>query len=115
MIFGALADKPVNEMVAALQTYATELIIFEPEHPRAAAASDMQRAAHGMKTTIGKSADDSLRLAKASVRSGQGILATGSLAVAADVRALSGLVTAIDPPNLWAQSRRLRSSLTRKE
>ncbi len=115
VIFGALADKPVNEMVAALQTYATELIIFEPEHPRAAAASDMQRAAHGMKTTIGKSADDSLRLAKASVRSGQGILATGSLAVAADVRALSGLVTAIDPPNLWAQSRRLRSSLPRKE
>ena len=98
-------------MVAALQSYATELIIFESEHPRTAAASDMQRAAHGMKTTIVKNAAESLRLAKTSVRSGQGVLATGSLAVAADVRAASGLATAIDPQNLWAQSRRLRSSL----
>ena len=113
VIFGALDDKPVEQMVTALQTYATELIIFEPEHPRTAAASDMQRAAHGMKTTIVANAADSLRLAKASVRSGQGVLATGSLAVAADVRSASGLATAIDPPNLWAQSRRLRSSLNR--
>lgn len=111
VIFGALDDKPVDQMVAALQSYATELIIFESGHPRTAAASDMQRAAHGMKTTIVKNAAESLRLAKTSVRSGQGVLATGSLAVAADVRAASGLATALDPPNLWAQSRRLRSSL----
>ena len=113
VIFGVLDDKPVGQLVKALQRYATELIIFEPAHPRAASASDIETAVHGMRTTIVDNAADSLHLAKASVRSNQGILATGSLAVAADVRAAAGLATSIDPVNMAPRSRRLGSSLNK--
>ena len=102
VIFGALRDKRVPEMLDGLRGYATRLILVEPEHPRGWAPERMIRR-YGLPDTseIAASTDAALRQARAACGRGEAVLATGSLAVAADVRAAAGVPHEIDPEP-WA-------------
>ena len=102
VIFGALRDKRVPSMLEALRGYAAPLILAEPGHPRGWAPGRMVRR-YGLpdKAEIAGSAEAALRRARAACRPGAAVLATGSLALAADVRAAAGMPHAIDPQP-WA-------------
>ena len=50
--------------------------------------------------TVAPDAASALALARDTARRGQAVLATGSLAVAADIRAAAGVPVASDPPVL---------------
>ena len=101
VIFGALRDKSVRRMTEALRPFATQLIVIKPGHPRGLKAEDALAQVHhvpGAATASG--AEAALALARENVRPGQAVLAIGSLAVAADVRAAAGIPVEVDPPVL---------------
>lgn len=102
VIFGALRDKLVPAMLAALRGYAAPLILVKPEHPRAWAPERMVRRYElTSEMEIAPSVTAALRQARAACRPGEAVLATGSLAVAADVRAAAGVPHEVDPEP-WA-------------
>ena len=99
VIFGVLRDKPARRMAEALRPYATCLIVIRPGHPRGMAATETLARLDGLlDATPAPTAAAALAQAQAAVRSGQAVLATGSLAVAADIRAAAGIPVDADPP-----------------
>ena len=102
VIFGALRDKRVPSMLEALRGFAAPLILVEPEHPRGWAPERMVRR-YGLTehAAIASTAVGALQEARAAHRPGQAVLATGSLAVAADARAAAGVPHEVDPEP-WA-------------
>lgn len=98
VIFGALRDKRVPVMLETLSAYAGPLILVEPEHPRGWTPERMVRR-YGLTSEmeIAPSVAAALRQARAACRTGEAVLATGSLAVAADVRAAAGVPHEVDP------------------
>ncbi|MCY4114520.1 MAG: bifunctional folylpolyglutamate synthase/dihydrofolate synthase [Chloroflexi bacterium] len=102
VIFGALRDKRVPSMLEALRGYAAPLILVQPEHPRGWTPERMVRR-YGLSepASIPATVEDALRQARAACRPGEAVLATGSLAVAADVRAAAGVPHEVDPEP-WA-------------
>ena len=103
VIFGALRDKSVRHMAEALRPFATCLMAIEPEHPRGMPAGDVLIQIDGLhNATAAPSAAQALGLAREAARPGQAVLAIGSLAVAADVRAAAGVPVESDPPVLVA-------------
>ncbi|MCY3895324.1 MAG: Mur ligase family protein [Chloroflexi bacterium] len=101
VIFGALRDKSVRRMTEALRPFATELIVIEPGHPRGLKAGDaLGQVHHVANAATAPDAAAALARAREIVSPGQAVLATGSLAVAADVRAAAGIPVDVDPPVL---------------
>ena len=101
VIFGALRDKSVRRMTEALRPFATLLIVITPGHPRGLKARDALVQIHDVPNAATESgAASALARAREEVRPGQAILAIGSLAVAADVRAAAGISVEVDPPVL---------------
>lgn len=103
VIFGALRDKPVRRMAAALRPYATRLVIIEPRHPRGMATGDALARLGGLpNAAAAPNPKQALVDARRVARPGQAVLAIGSLAVAADIRAAAGVPVEADPPLLTA-------------
>ena len=101
VIFGALRDKSVRPMAEALRPFATRLVVIEPGHPRGMTADEVLDQLDGrFGATVAPNAASALALARDAARRGQAVLATGSLAVAADIRAAAGVPVASDPPVL---------------
>ncbi|MDE2867820.1 MAG: Mur ligase family protein [Chloroflexota bacterium] len=101
VIFGALRDKSVRPMAEALRPFATRLVVIEPGHPRGMTAGEVFAQLDGrFGATVAPNAASALALARDAARPGQAVLATGSLAVAADIRAAAGVPVASDPPVL---------------
>jgi len=101
VIFGALRDKSVRHMAEALRPFATGLVVIEPGHPRGMTAGDVLAQLDGrLGASVAPNAASALALARDAARPGQAVLATGSLAVAADIRAAAGVPVASDPPVL---------------
>ena len=101
VIFGALRDKSVRPMAEALRPFATRLVVIEPGHPRGMPSGDVLKHLDGdLGATSAPSAAAALALARDAAEPGQAVLATGSLAVAADIRAAAGVPVASDPPVL---------------
>lgn len=101
VIFGALRDKSVRRMAQALRPYATRLVVIEPGHPRGMPSGEVLDQLDGLLgATAAPNAANALASARDAVRPGQAVLATGSLAVAADIRAAAGVPIASDPPVL---------------
>ena len=101
VIFGALRDKPARGMAQALRPFASCLIVIEPGHPRGMAATETLAQVDGVLTGMqAASATEALALARAAARADQAVLAIGSLAVAADIRAAAGVPVDADPPVL---------------
>lgn len=102
VIFGALRDKRVPQMLDELSGYATRLLLVRPEHPRAWTPERMVRR-YGLTSEmeISPSIAAALRQAQAPCRPDEAVLATGSLAVAADARAAAGVPHEVDPEP-WA-------------
>ena len=99
VIFGALRDKPIQGMVEALHPYATEFIVIRPSHPRGADAKDLiSQVSNSAKAQEANTASDALTQAMNKVQRDEAVLAIGSLAVAADIRAAAGVPISIDPP-----------------
>ena len=99
VIFGALRDKPIRGMAQALHQYATEFIVIRPSHPRGADAKDViSQLSNGTRAKEANTASDALTHAMTTVLRDEAVLAIGSLAVAADVRAAAGLPIFKDPP-----------------
>lgn len=102
VVFGSLRDKRVPSMLDELRGYATRLLLVRPDHPRGWRPERMvHRYGLPEETEIAPSAAAALREARTVHRPGQAVLATGSLAVAADVRAAAGVPHEIDPQP-WA-------------
>ena len=101
VILGALRDKRIPDMVAELQSYATRLILLRPQHPRGwtpellqhrfASVGDLTRAA------IAPDSATALRVARAACGPREAVLALGSVAIAAQVRAAAGVPCKSDP------------------
>lgn len=102
VIFGALRDKRVPSMLDELGGYATRLILVKPDHPRAWTPERMVRR-YGLTepAAIASTVEEALRQARAACRRSEAVLSTGSLAVAADVRAAAGVPHEVDPEP-WA-------------
>ena len=102
VIFGSLRDKRVPSMLDELRGYATRLLLVQPEHPRGWTPERMVRR-YGLpeETEIASSVEAALGQARAACRPGEAVLATGSLAVAADVRDAAGVPHEVDP-RPWA-------------
>ena len=101
VIFGALRDKSVRPMVEALRPLATRLVVFQPRHPRGMPSGEVLNQLDGeIDATVAPSAAAALGLARDAAQPGQAVLATGSLAVAADIRAAAGVPVDTDPPVL---------------
>ena len=102
VIFGALRDKRVPLMLEELSAYAAPLILVQPDHPRGWTPERMVRR-YGLtpEMEIAPSVAAALRQAQAACRPGEAVLATGSLAVAADARAAAGVPHEVDPES-WA-------------
>ena len=101
VIFGALRDKSVRQMTDALRPFATQFIVIEPGHPRGLKAVDALAQIHDWPDAATASgAEAALARARENARPGQAVLAIGSLAVAADVRAAAGIPVDVDPPVL---------------
>ena len=102
VIFGALRDKRVPLMLEELGGFATRLFLVQPEHPRGWMPERMVRR-YGLtaEMEIAPSIAAALRQAQAACRPGEAVLATGSLAVAADARAAAGVAHEVDPEP-WA-------------
>lgn len=99
VIFGALRDKSVRRMAEALRPFATRLLVIQPRHPRGMPASEVLNQLDGpVGATAAPGAANALTLARDAARPGQAVLAIGSLAVAADVRAAAGVPVECDPP-----------------
>ena len=99
VIFGSLRDKPIQGMVEALHPYATEFIVIRPAHPRGADAKDViSQLNSSTRAQEANTASDALTQAMNKVQRDEAVLAIGSLAVAADIRAAAGLPISIDPP-----------------
>ena len=98
VIFGALRDKRVPAMLNAVRGYATALFLFRPDHPRAWAPDQMiRRYRLDENCEVTPSAASALHRAQALCRHTEAVLATGSLAIAADVRAAAGVPHETDP------------------
>ena len=102
VVFGSLRDKRVPAMLDALRGYATQLLVVRPDHPRGWSPERMVRR-YGLagQVEIASSSGSALRHARAACRTGEAVLATGSLSVAADVRAAAGVPHEVDPEP-WA-------------
>ena len=86
-------------MVEALHPYATEFIVIRPSHPRGADAKDViSQVSNSAKAQEANTASDALTQAMNKVQRDEAVLAIGSLAVAADIRAAAGVPISIDPP-----------------
>ena len=101
VIFGALRDKSVRLMAEELRPFATRLLVIEPGHPRGMPSGELLDQLDGLiDATAAPDAANALALARDAARPGQAVLATGSLAVAADIRAAAGVPVDVDPPVL---------------
>lgn len=101
VIFGALRDKSVRHMTEALRPFATRIVVIEPGHPRGMPSSEVLAQLDGrLGATAVPNAASALARARDAAKPGQAVLATGSLAVAADVRAAAGVPVETDPPVL---------------
>ncbi|MCY3748063.1 MAG: Mur ligase family protein [Chloroflexi bacterium] len=98
VIFGALRDKSVRPMAEALRPFATRLVVIQPGHPRGMPSGAVLDQLDGLPgATAVLNAASALALARDAARPGQAVLATGSLAVAADIRAAAGIPVDTDP------------------
>ncbi|MBM4436602.1 MAG: bifunctional folylpolyglutamate synthase/dihydrofolate synthase [Actinobacteria bacterium] len=97
VIFGALRDKKVEAMALALQPFATRLIVFRPGHPRGWDARQLADKLRAANVSVASDPTAALESARAACRPGEAVLALGSLAVAADIRAAAGVPCERDP------------------
>ncbi len=98
VIFGAYRDKRVPEMVSELRAFATDLIVLRPEHPRGWAPERLLRRYPEVGAArIARDVSEALAMARAACEPGEAVLATGSLSIAADVRAAAGMPCETDP------------------
>ena len=98
VIFGAYRDKLVPEMIGELGAFATDLIMLAPDHPRGWAPERLLRRYPEVgPARIARDAFEALAMARAACEPGQAVLATGSLSIAADVRAAAGIPCDTDP------------------
>ena len=103
VIFGALRDKRVPEMVTELRRFATRIFAVRPAHPRAWTPTHMlRRYPQAAPMEILDDACSALRTAQMDCKRDEAVLAIGSLALAADVRAAAGLPCESDPAPLPA-------------
>lgn len=101
VIFGALRDKQVRQMAEALRPYATRVVVIQPGHPRGMPADEALAQLDGLLgATPAPNAARALAQACKAAKPGQAVLATGSLAIAADIRAAAGVPVEEDPPVL---------------
>ncbi len=101
VILGALRDKRIPEMVAELRSYATRLVLLRPQHPRGWTPERLKQrfAAVGELTgaAIAPDSATALRMARAACGPREAVLALGSVAIAAQVRAAAGVPCERDP------------------
>jgi dihydrofolate synthase/folylpolyglutamate synthase len=90
MIFGAMRDKDLTEIAAALFPVADRLILTRPQSPRAAAPEELEshvpRGMDSSRITLAHSADAALGLAREQTPPGGLILITGSLYLVGETR-----------------------------
>ncbi|MBI4233523.1 MAG: bifunctional folylpolyglutamate synthase/dihydrofolate synthase [Chloroflexi bacterium] len=94
LIFGGLADKNLEAMVAELAPLRPRVLATRSRHPRSAAPRDLAAlfARHGLEAQALPAVAEAIRLAREQAGEGDLVLATGSLFVTAEVReALLGI------------------------
>ena len=97
VIFGTLRDKRISKLLEALDTYATRLILLGPMHPRAARPLTAMHKYGLSNAEVATSPTAAIDRAKTFTKDGEAIFATGSLAIAADVRAAVSVPHETDP------------------
>ncbi len=90
LIFGAMRDKALDEMAAALFPAASRLIFTEPSNPRAATPEEIERAVppgiESSRITLEPSTANALRIARAATPPNGLILITGSLYLVGEIK-----------------------------
>jgi dihydrofolate synthase / folylpolyglutamate synthase len=92
LVFGAMRDKALVEIGAALFPAAATLVLTSPDHPRAASVEELVRAvpvpASSSTISLAPSSADALRLALAQTPPGGTVCVTGSLYLVGEVKGL---------------------------
>jgi dihydrofolate synthase/folylpolyglutamate synthase len=92
LVFGAMRDKALAEIVGTLFPAAARLILTSPLHPRAAAVEELVAAVpvppSSSTITLAPSSADALRLALAQTPGGGTVCITGSLYLVGEVKGL---------------------------
>ncbi len=92
LVFGAMRDKALKEIGAALFPAAARLVLTSPDHPRAASVEELLSAvpvpASSSTISLAPSSADALRLALAQTPPGGTICVTGSLYLVGEVKGL---------------------------
>jgi len=90
LIFGAMRDKALDEIAAALFPAASRLIFTEPSNPRAASLAEIERAVppgiDSSRITLEPSTADALGIARAATPPSGLILITGSLYLVGEIK-----------------------------
>jgi dihydrofolate synthase / folylpolyglutamate synthase len=86
MIFGAMADKPIAEMVEILKPHAQRLVFTKPQSSRATEPRHLLHLAPD--SAVEDSVRDAIRYARANAPSGNTILICGSLYLVGEARAV---------------------------
>jgi dihydrofolate synthase/folylpolyglutamate synthase len=86
MIFGAMADKQFEEMIAILGSHARQFIFTKPQSSRAKDPADLQRLVAGSR--VEASVTDAIHFASAHAPAGTTVLICGSLYLIGEARAV---------------------------
>jgi dihydrofolate synthase/folylpolyglutamate synthase len=90
MVFGAMADKQLDQMAATLFPIAGHLVLTEPRNPRSASVEDLQRLAEKYapeaSTEMIRESDSAIESAISSSAPDTLICVTGSLYLVGEVR-----------------------------
>jgi dihydrofolate synthase / folylpolyglutamate synthase len=86
MIFGAMADKPIREMLEILTPHAQRVVFTKPQSSRATEPRDLLHLAPG--SAVEESVSDAIRHARANAPQGKAILICGSLYLVGEARAV---------------------------
>lgn len=89
LIFGASSDKDIGAMFQALLPFADQIILTHSRHPRAADPDHLAELAQaqGHQARIAANVNAALDMALAQAEANVGVIATGSLFIAAETRA----------------------------
>lgn len=99
VVFGTSVDKRYGQMLAALGPIAAKVYVCASAHPRAAATSELLKAAlaAGLAAESYDSTERALEAAMRDAGPDEAVVATGSLFVAAEARQTFGLAEFVDP------------------